>query len=822
MSGWLLQSIEIEGFRGINNEGDPLTLRFKPDCVSSISAPNGVGKSSIFDAVSFAIRGSIPKLDNLAASEDGPSYYVNRFHSSGVGSVTLTLVPDGGGTPVPITVRRDVTSGRTVSGPSGVDAEAVLQQLDREFVLLDHETFRSFIDEKDLERGRSFAGLLGLKRYSELRQTLQGLANTRAFNNHFGTANLEYRRGAAEAEVRKQSRAAQLAFEALTKKALADHRTANEAESAAHQALHQIPLLKPHCEAKPFDGIDLDGCLTTVKEAEGGEDRARLAELLQQQAALETIIADSLTEANYDRLRDLAATRDDALSEVGSALLRQHYQIAERVLSEDTWLDKNLCPTCDVLNDNSVLDKVRSDLERYQAVQDLSAQIATAWAGANWASLTDLENAAREEGEPAQVAVTVSRMQDHSLTAAQVDALWARRTQLQQRLSSRLETVRTERLQIEQRLPPSLVEVTTTVEAARRLRESWSALRAADRELTATKSEQARVARIKRFLDTAAGTFASAESNASRRRLAAVQPLCRTLFAAIIHDPVEPALIKPAGAEELAISLARFWTLQNVSAQALLAESCRNAFAVSVYLAAAQLYGGDARFMLLDDVTSSFDAGHQFHLMEVIRTTFARPGQPAGPQVILLSHDTLLEKLFNKNASGPNWQHVRLEGTARTAVLPQSSAANRVRDATVHFLNAGQVEDGALRLRQYLEYKLLEIIGRVNIPVPVDFALDDTKKQVQAALDAIQSAVALHLAANQLVLTAQQQAGLRTHVASITGNFLAHYATGSTQAFSASSLLGVVRAIDDYAECFMYEEPRGSGRLRYYQSLSRL
>ena len=249
------------------------------------------------------------------------------------------------------------------------------------------------------------------------------MANTRAFNNHFGTANLEYRRGVADAESRKHSRAAQLAFESLTKKALADHRTPNEAESAAHQALQQIPLLKPHCEAKPFDGIDLDGCLTTVKEAEGGEDRTRLAELVHQQAALETVIVDSLTEANYDRLRELAARRDDALSEVGSALLRQHYQIAERVLSEDTWLDKNQCPTCDVLNDNSVLEKVRCDLERYQAVQDISAQISVAWTNGNWTSLIDLENAAREEGEPEQVAEIVSRMQDHSLTAAQVDAL---------------------------------------------------------------------------------------------------------------------------------------------------------------------------------------------------------------------------------------------------------------------------------------------------------------------------------------------------------------------------------------------------------------
>ncbi|WGD51245.1 hypothetical protein QA641_38130 [Bradyrhizobium sp. CB1650] len=39
MSGWYLQKVSIEGFRGINNEG-PLVVKLKPDCVSCISAPN--------------------------------------------------------------------------------------------------------------------------------------------------------------------------------------------------------------------------------------------------------------------------------------------------------------------------------------------------------------------------------------------------------------------------------------------------------------------------------------------------------------------------------------------------------------------------------------------------------------------------------------------------------------------------------------------------------------------------------------------------------------------------------------------------------------
>jgi hypothetical protein len=34
-------------------------------------------------------------------------------------------------------------------------------------------------------------------------------------------------------------------------------------------------------------------------------------------------------------------------------------------------------------------------------------------------------------------------------------------------------------------------------------------------------------------------------------------------------------------------------------------------------------------------------------MVELLRTTFARPANAGGPQVILLSHDTMLEKLFN-------------------------------------------------------------------------------------------------------------------------------------------------------------------------------
>ena len=74
MTRYFLESVTIEGFRGINNDGDPLVLRFRPDAVNSIHAPNGVGKSSIFEALHFAVHGTVPRLENLQGAEQGPSY----------------------------------------------------------------------------------------------------------------------------------------------------------------------------------------------------------------------------------------------------------------------------------------------------------------------------------------------------------------------------------------------------------------------------------------------------------------------------------------------------------------------------------------------------------------------------------------------------------------------------------------------------------------------------------------------------------------------------------------------------------------------------
>jgi hypothetical protein len=114
---------------------------------------------------------------------------------------------------------------------------------------------------------------------------------------------------------------------------------------------------------------------------------------------------------------------------------------------------------------------------------------------------------------------------------------------------------------------------------------------------------------------------------------------------------------------------------------------------------------------------------------------------------------------------------------------------------------------------------LEQVIIRCRIPVPIDVAMSDDRRLASHLIGAIDAAVKLHAAANSLILEASQVQGLNTAAITIAANFLAHWSTGQPQAFSAGSLLGVMQAIDSYADCFKFEPAPGEA-WRFYRTLS--
>src|SRR5690606_26459116 len=170
---------------------------------------------------------------------------------------------------------------------------------------------------------------------------------------------------------------------------------------------------------------------------------------------------------------------------------------------------------------------------------------------------------------------------------------------------------------------------------------------------------------------------------------------CQQLFSELMRGGpnMQPTLNRAQNTEHVDLKLADFFGLANQSARALLSESYRNAVAASIFMAAAMRQQGAPRFMVLDDVTSSFDAGHQFSLMDTIRTKlrYGTPnGLPGGLQFIILSHDTSLEKYFDRLNGTTEWHHQKLQGMPpRGRLMIATQQADRLKAQAEQYLNAG-------------------------------------------------------------------------------------------------------------------------------------
>lgn len=831
MSRYFLASAAIEGFRGINNDGDPLVLKFRHDAVNSIHAPNGVGKSSVFEALHFALHGTVPRLQDMQDAEQGGSYIVNKFHPGQQATVALVFKSDDGTADVSITVTRTAAGSRVVTSPSGhADPDGFLASLCEDFVLVDYPRFASFVDCSALDRGRSFASLVGMSRYSQLRQALDGAKNTRNINSDLGLSGLE-------TEVTAENRA----LGAVEQRVLTAHQEVSGAaggqitDTAVLKAqvtagLAGISLFAPLLTDISVMDLDFEAAEKIVDQEEGGAARKTLDDLNNTATTLGTLQVSAAEVAEIEALVAAAKARDDAMRKVGAASLHALLKDALSVVTGEDWHDPTMCPVCEKPGDGPLQDQLEAKIALYDEAEQLDAELKRQIQAAGCiAKLRQLEEYASLGVAAADRIAPIMTLAARQSSVSTADVERARDTlvALETKRAEALAAATAEIGRLQASLPPSLVAVTRILGQAKQFRDAMKEYEDALPALATKRAKLAKLNRWKTFITNVAGQFATAEAALANARITDIQASCQELFGYLMRGgpDVRPTLNRAQNTEQVDLKLADFFGLQDQSARALLSESYRNAVAASIFMAAATRHQGVPRFMVLDDVTSSFDAGHQFSLMDTIRTKlrFGAPnGLPGGLQFIILSHDTSLEKYFDRLNGTTEWHHQKLQGMPpRGRLMIAAQQADRLKAQAEQYLNAGQVDIGEPIVRQYLEYKLGQIITRLEVPVPPDYATRGDKRTLSTYVDAITSAVSLYQAAGRCVLSAQQIADLQNHHGpSIMANYVNHYETGAGNPFNAYALLGVLQSVDALADCFCMTDTVTNQR-RYYRRLDR-
>jgi hypothetical protein len=830
MSRYFLTRLAVEGFRGINNENDPLDIQFHPEAVNSVFAVNGIGKSSIFEALCYAIHGSIPKLQLLQAQERPQDYYCNRFHSQRTAVIDLEFLPDNGGAAVSIRVERDAAGNRTVSSPSGhPEPEGFLATLKEAFALLDYRTFARFIEESPLERGRTFSALLGLADYSDCRQALQAASDSRALNSDLEIKVLTTAAGAAQKAAQQALATIRSSYQNVTGKPLEDIDKLDECVAEVTAALADVELLKPHLKGKTLDQIDFEQIKAAIKTAEGGEKRRELEATILTIATLEALAVHDLSAVRTEQaqIKKLIEERDTLLSSTRGDLFKRLYDAASEVIAKEDWTEDKKCPLCESDLTSSISAHVRDQLAQYAGAAAKITEIKDSWQASAWKKCLSAHETAvplAVEQQNRKLNDLDSKLISGAISKEELAAAITWTSDLTGKVSGLLQSAQDQKTALEKELPASLVQLIEQVEYGRQFKEALTLYGINQEEEAAQQARLDIRERWRRFISRATAVFADAEAALSKSRIQGIDSEYKSMFRDIMQvGDVVPNLQRADDREDLHVQLSDFHGQHRLSARALLSESYRNALAISVFLAAALKHSGAPRFVVLDDVTSSFDAGHQYFLMELIRTKLQQPQSASGLQFIILSHDGLLEKYFDRLGSTTGWNHNKLQGSPPMgAILHQAQGADRLKTTIASLLSAGQVSQAEPLIRQYLEYKLQQIIRRVDIPVPIDFAIKDTSRMVSNCLDAITSAVNLHKSAGALVLDAQQVQDIdNSHVPAIVGNWVSHYETGSGSSLSAPALGGVISSIDALAECFRCDDASGGKAVRrWYKSLS--
>jgi hypothetical protein len=333
MSRYFLKNLTVEGFRGINNEGDPLQLNIKADVTNSIFGENGRGKSSVFEALSYALTGKIPKLDGLPADEKSGEYYCNRFHSTQTATITLTVEPDSGGDAIELRVRRDKVGKRVVDSPSGhANPEGILNALGGELTLLDYSTFRHFVEDSPLQRGRAFSALLGLSKLSSLRQTFEVVANKGNLKSDFGLEMDNFRFVQITSTRSAQERALVEACKKLLGEAPGKPLEPKAISTAACVALEQVHLIAQFFSVKDLPKVDFEAVRTTIRNADASDKRLNLEAAIRSIASLQKLAPLDTEAVEQSTLESQIRARDEALKATKGQLFLSLYQDLEKIL----------------------------------------------------------------------------------------------------------------------------------------------------------------------------------------------------------------------------------------------------------------------------------------------------------------------------------------------------------------------------------------------------------------------------------------------------------------------------------------------------------
>lgn len=168
-----------------------------------------------------------------------------------------------------------------------------------------------------------------------------------------------------------------------------------------------------------------------------------------------------------------------------------------------------------------------------------------------------------------------------------------------------------------------------------------------------------------------------------------------------------------------------------------LSESHLNCLGIAFFLASAMAFNEENKFLILDDVISSFDSTHRKRFADLLNEKFS------DYQIILLTHEKNWFDYIANMVKGKDWKLATVKWDEEKGVYIDEPVENVERRIEAK-IRASNIEGLGNDIRRYLEHVLKEIA--LNLGVKVRFLFNDTNedRMPNELLSALKSEINKH------------------------------------------------------------------------------
>lgn len=637
--------IAIQGFRGFLDKRELPLAAGKQARSLCIFGDNGTGKSSIGDAVEFFF------------SEDGLLSHLGKTKTENNAGMTATrharATDKGIKTEITFTFSdgRGFARSASVSGAASIMAEEmreVLSQAPVPFLMRSHDMKTFVADAKGAERYEILSRWVGLEKLTAVQDALTKME---------GKARKWQRASAAkEAQVQALSKLTDRAIKDWNSTAIVSWLNAEFADAGAPQKVANLGDLER-------TEIEIRALKKDEEDRSGAERYDTIAEVLADLTATDSPFA-KVTLVSGKRVA-AAKELEETMKRLAASELHDVWTAARDYLSDS---EADACPVCARKFDRQtsrqrVLEQLDASLAALSALETAEKQVNMFTLNLRREvrtldlQLSRLEQEMRDCNDEALKAPLeeIDKVHDYlEPFDGQVAAeAWESKFKT---LARRLTRIAAPAIQhcsdegerLRARISIPYVELLASVKQLIVIREGWNRT---DRE------ERAQLEVNEQFKAVADAIRADIRAHV-KKVVTALQEDVRAIYGTLRgndeHVPVVDIVVsEDKKSMRVAISL---FGIDGVPPTGYLSDSQLNSLGLALYLAAVRRFNLGLRFILLDDIMSSYDASHRLALVQVLAQYLK------DFQVIITTHDqTFFREIRSVIGSKGNWEFMELK-----------------------------------------------------------------------------------------------------------------------------------------------------------------